>query len=221
MVYQPPLTHSIYHIFLQIFSSLPPGFTFSPTTLFFLIPTSFCHLWILIDKNRMAHSQPLKQQLGLAFLLRRHIGMSQNASFCDESASQLPGIWHDWITLCVCFDPKASFTKTGSFLPLPPSPSCFLRCLSVHHLCRCMSARVAFSPPGTLTLVLLASPVGTGSRGTEQLATSGTAALQASSAALPSRCRLWITLNGVHRSYPHPARRKQSQTSLKQPERVL
>lgn len=169
----------------------------------------------------MAHRQSLKQQLGLAFLLCRHIRISQNTPFCDKSTSQPPGIWCDWIMLCVCFDPKAAFAKTVSSLPLLPAPSCFSRRLSVCYLHRCMSARVVFGPPSMLALVLLASPVGRNSRGTEQLATSGTAAPQAASTALSSCCRLWITLTKVHGSYSHPARRKQGQTSLKWPERDL
>lgn len=161
----------------------------------------------------MAHSQPLKLQLRLAFLLRRHTGTSQNTPFRDKSASQLPGIWHDWITLFICFDPKAAFAKTVSSLPLSPAPSCFSRRQSVCHLRRCMSARVAFVPLG--------SPVGRGSRGTERPVAPGAAALRAASTALPSCCRFPITLAEVHRSYSHPSGRKQGQAPLKWPEGVL
>lgn len=123
--------------------------------------------------------------------------------------------------LFICFDPKAAFAKTVSSFPLFPAPSCFSRHQSVCHLCRCMSARVAFGPPGTLAFVILASPVGRGSCGTEQPVASGAAALRAASTALPSCCRFRITLTEVHRSYVHPSGRKQGRTSLKLPERVL
>lgn len=76
----------------------------------------------------MACSQPLKQQLGLAVPPLTHIGLSPNVPVCYKSSSQLPDVW---VMPWVCFWPKAAFAKTVSFLLLPSAPYLFSRCLSV------------------------------------------------------------------------------------------